>query len=93
MLRYAVLRIGLFVVVLLLLYVAGARDLLLLLLAAVISLALSYVLLGRQRAAVAEALAARTEARLRATPRDEEAEDAEADGTARARTDAPDDRR
>ena len=89
MLRYAVLRIALFLVVLLALHAVGMGGWLLLLVAAFVSVLLSYVLLARQREAVAVALAERTEARLAATP-DEVAEDAEADRLEHDRRDPSD---
>ena len=58
---YTLLRLGLFVAVLLLLYLMNARGLVAVILAAVISLALSYLLLGRQREAMATRLAKRVE--------------------------------
>jgi len=60
---YTLLRLGLFVVVLVLLYAVNARGLLAVILAAVISLALSYLLLGRQRQAMAERIVKRVEER------------------------------
>lgn len=64
---YTLLRLGLFVASLAVLIVLGAGELLALVLAAVISMALSYVLLSRQREAVADRLARRVaERRLRA---------------------------
>ncbi len=65
---YTLLRLGLFVASLAVLIVLGAGELLALVLAAVISMALSYVLLSRQREAVADRLARRVaERRLRAS--------------------------
>jgi hypothetical protein len=62
-LRYSLLRLAVFAAVLGVLWVAGARGVLLLALTVVISLALSYLLLRRQRDALAAAIAARVEAR------------------------------
>lgn len=81
MLRYTVLRLALFVAVLGGLALAGARGVLLIGLTVVVSIALSYLLLRRQRDAVAAAIAERMQTRLEA-PRgaggtDEAAEDAE----------------
>ena len=58
-LRYSVLRLALFAAVLGVLALAGARGILLVALTVVVSLALSYLLLRRQRDAVAAAIAAR----------------------------------
>lgn len=55
-LKYSVLRLALFVACLGLLYLAGVGGLLLPVLAAVISLALSYILLRRQRDQLAVAI-------------------------------------
>ena len=62
-LRYTVLRLALFGAALGLLALAGARGILLVALTVVVSLALSYLLLRRQRDALAAAIAARVEAR------------------------------
>ena len=62
---YTVSRILLFIVVLLLLDLAGARGLLLIALALLISGLLSYVLLSRQRDAMAGSLGSRLAGRLR----------------------------
>jgi hypothetical protein len=82
-LRYTVLRLGLFVVVLAALFAAGARGLLLVGLTVVVSLALSYLLLRKQRDAmavvIAERIAARTGEPHHADGVDEAAEDAEDD--------------
>jgi hypothetical protein len=80
-LRYTLLRLALFVVVLAVLAIAGARGILLLGLTVAVSIALSYLLLRRQRDAVAAAIAERVQGRLEA-PRndggtDEAVEDAE----------------
>jgi hypothetical protein len=58
-LSYTTLRIAIFVVALLLLYVVGARGILLVGLAAVISAILSFVLLARQREAMAGSISRR----------------------------------
>jgi uncharacterized protein DUF4229 len=58
-LAYTTLRIAMFAVAVVLLYLVGARGLLLLGLALVISGAASYVLLSRQRDAMASRLAGR----------------------------------
>lgn len=80
LLKFTLLRIALFLAVLALLYVAGARSWLLLLLAAVISLALSYILLRGPRDELAAALAARSfRERTSWADEDAEAEDADAD--------------
>src|ERR1700761_6569136 len=62
---YTVSRLLLFIVVLLLLDLAGARGLLLIALALLISGLLSYVLLSRQRDAMAGSLGSRLSGRLR----------------------------
>jgi hypothetical protein len=62
---YTVSRLLLFIVVLLLLDLAGARGLLLIALALLISGLLSYVLLSRQRDAMAGSLGNRLAGRLR----------------------------
>jgi hypothetical protein len=62
-LRYSLLRLALFAVVLGALWVVGARGILLVALTVVVSLALSYLLLRRQRDALAAAIAARVETR------------------------------
>jgi len=90
-LRYSLLRFGLFAACLGVLYLLGARGILLVLLAAAISLALSYVLLARQRGELARLLAERASPRPGAAPRgrfargiaeDAAAEDAAADDAA-----------
>ena len=68
-LRYSLLRFGLFAACLGVLYLLGARGILLVLLAAAISLALSYVLLARQRGEMARLLAERAAPRPGAVPR------------------------
>jgi hypothetical protein len=62
---YTVSRLMLFIVVLLLLDLAGARGLLLIALALLISGLLSYVLLSRQRNAMASSLSGRLSGRTR----------------------------
>ena len=79
---YSLVRIGLFVAAGAALYAVGMRDWLLVLIAAVVSAALSYVLLGHQRDDAATWLAERAEERRRrgAVPdADSAAEDAEID--------------
>ena len=80
---FSILRLALFAAVLAVLYALGARGLLLLVLAAVISLALSYVLLAGPRAAVTRTIAKRAAGRRSGTGRrtgdDEAAEDEEAE--------------
>ena len=81
LIKYSVLRLALFVGSLMLLYAVGVRQsILMLVLAAVMSLALSYVLLAKQRDAVAQALSERISDRLdRRSPgqADADAEDAD----------------
>lgn len=82
LLKFTALRIALFIAALVLLYLTGARDWLLLLLAAVVSLALSYVLLRGPRDELAASLQERTSERLRRRSRADEdatAEDAAVD--------------
>jgi hypothetical protein len=64
LLKYSVLRLALFVASLGLLYLLGVGGVLLLALAAAVSMALSYVLLRRQRDELALALEQRTHDRL-----------------------------
>ncbi|MFI7587987.1 DUF4229 domain-containing protein [Spongisporangium articulatum] len=64
LLKFTVLRLGLFVASLGLLFVLGMRGLITFVLAAVISLVLSYILLRRQREELAQALEQRTHERL-----------------------------
>jgi Protein of unknown function (DUF4229) len=65
LIKYSVLRLGLFVGSLIVLWAVGmGRSITMLVLAALISLGLSYVLLGKQRQELALAIQARTEARL-----------------------------
>jgi hypothetical protein len=65
-LYYTALRLGLFAVALGLLYLAGARGILLVGIAAVISALVSYLVLGRYRAAMAGSISRRiTNARER----------------------------
>jgi hypothetical protein len=58
-LSYTTLRLAIFVVSLVLLYLVGARGILLLAVAAVLSAAVSFVLLARQREAMAGNIARR----------------------------------
>lgn len=60
-LRYSLLRLGLLVVVLVVLRLVGFGGWLLILLAAVVSMALSYVLLAAPRAQLSRQIAARAE--------------------------------
>lgn len=83
---YSALRLGLFAAMLVLLIVLGARGLLAVVLAALFSLVLSYVVLRRQREAVARAwLAGRDRRATRAGvgEADAAAEDAAVDGPPR----------
>ena len=65
LIKYSVLRLALFVGSLILLYALGVRQsIVLLVLPALISLGLSYVLLARQRDAVAVALSERINGRI-----------------------------
>jgi Protein of unknown function (DUF4229) len=74
MIKYTVLRLALFVVSLTVLWAVGVRQsLLMLILAALISLALSYLLLARQREEFAQAISERVGRRLGS---DAESEDA-----------------
>lgn len=61
---YSALRLVLFLVVILVLYLLGARDILLVIEAALISAALSYLLLRRPREALAQRLQQRVEGKL-----------------------------
>jgi predicted membrane metal-binding protein len=96
LIKYSVMRLALFVASLVLLWAVGVRQsILMLVLAAAISLALSYVLLRRQRDDLARAIAERTQARLDRHPgfaqADADAEDAAIDaGTAGREDDAAD---
>jgi len=63
LLKFSALRIALFVAALAVLYVIGARDWLLLLLAALVSLALSYVLLRAPREELAASIEQRAQQR------------------------------
>lgn len=65
---YSVQRLGLFVAALVVFGLLGARGVLAVILAALTSLGLSYVLLGRQREAVATRVAQRIDRRLGAAP-------------------------
>ncbi len=80
---FTVLRLALLAAVIAVLYAAGARGFLLLVLAAVISLALSYVLLAGPRAAMTRQIEERVSGRVarRAPSQDELAEDRAVDGT------------
>jgi Protein of unknown function (DUF4229) len=65
LIKYSVLRLALFVGAILVLALVGMRkSILMFVLAAAISLALSYVLLGKQRDELARALQARVEGRV-----------------------------
>jgi Protein of unknown function (DUF4229) len=65
-LLYTLLRLGIFAVALGVLYLVGARGIVLLVVAAVISAALSFVILARQREAMAGSISGRiTRARER----------------------------
>ena len=65
-LAYTTLRLGIFIVALVVLYLVGAREILLIGGAAVISAILSYVVLSRQREAMAGSISRRiTNARQR----------------------------
>jgi hypothetical protein len=81
--RYTLLRLALFAAVLLVLSLAGARGVLLLALTVVVSMGLSYLLLRKQRdavaAVVAERLAARAGQPHAPAGDDEAAEDVEDD--------------
>jgi hypothetical protein len=84
LIKYSVLRLSLFVGSLIVLWAVGVRQsIVMLLLAAGISLALSYLLLRKQRDEVALALQSRIEGRLARRSRigvaDAEAEDAAVD--------------
>jgi hypothetical protein len=58
-LSYTTLRLGIFVVALVLLYLVGARGIVLLGIAALVSAVSSYVLLSRQREAMAGSISRR----------------------------------
>jgi len=82
LIKYSVLRLALFVGSLIALYAIGVRrSILMLVLAAGISLALSYLLLGKQRDAVAQGIAERVSSRVENRQgfgqSDEDAEDAD----------------
>jgi len=84
LIKYSVLRLALFVGSLVLLWAVGVkRSLLMVVLAAFISLALSYLLLGKQRDAVAQGIARRVDSRIEHRQNlgqaDADAEDAAAD--------------
>jgi hypothetical protein len=92
-LRYTLLRLGIFAAVLVLLFLVGARGILLAVLTVVVSMALSYLVLARQRDAVAAVVAERV-ARAQQPQQpgaDEAAEDAE-DEARRARLAEPENR-
>lgn len=79
---FTVLRLALLAAVIAILYAVGARGLLLLVLGAVISMALSYVLLAGPRAAVTRQIEERVAGRDRPAGRladDDAAEDADVD--------------
>ncbi len=91
MLRYTIMRLGIFFGCLLLFWLLGLRNdqVLLLLLSAVVSVVLSFFLLRRQRDAFAEKIATRIEQRHEARrlatetdPTDEQVEDEEIGETA-----------
>ena len=65
-LRYALLRLGLFAVVLVVLYLLGGRGVLLVAVAALLSLPLSLLLLRRQRDAMSREVDERVQRRARA---------------------------
>lgn len=73
-LRYALLRISLFLLVLLALMQLGAGDVLAVLLAAVISMGLSYVLMGGMRDQMVDQMEARRQQRDKRSD-DDRAED------------------
>lgn len=88
LIKYSVLRLALFVGSLVVLYAVGVRrSIVMLALAAGISLALSYLLLGKQRDAVAQGIAARLSARVEERKgvgqSDEDAEDADVEASKR----------
>lgn len=65
LLKYSVMRLAIFVFSLIVLYAVGVREsLLLLVLAAAVSIALSYLLLRKQRDEVTRAFSERTSRRL-----------------------------
>jgi hypothetical protein len=80
-LRYTLMRLAIFAAVLVLLFLAGARGILLAALTVAVSMALSYLLLARQRDAVAAVVAERVARSHRPQQPgvDEAAEDAEDD--------------
>jgi mannitol-specific phosphotransferase system IIBC component len=78
LIKYSVLRLGLFVASLVVLWAVGVRQsLLMVVLAALVSLALSYLLLGKQREAVAREIEARVQRRQGWGQSDADAEDAD----------------
>jgi hypothetical protein len=98
-LRYTVMRLGIFFGCLLLLWLLGLRSdpTLLLLISAVVSVVLSFFLLRRQRDEFSERIAARVERRQESRrlaqvddPTDEQVEDAEVSRDAEAPSDRTD---
>lgn len=90
LIKYTALRLALFVVSLIVLYAIGVRrSILMLVLAALISLALSYLLLAKQRDAVALAISERISGRIDQRSglgqADADAEDADVTAAERAR--------
>lgn len=82
--RYSLYRFAILIGVFAVLYLFGARDWLLLLLTAVISIALGYLLLARQRAAVTQDLVEKRRSNLaRQIEADNAAEDAASEHTGR----------
>ena len=91
LIKYSVLRLALFVGSLVLLYAVGVRQsILMLVLAAAISLALSYLLLSKQRDEVALALSERISGRIDRRSglgqSDADAEDADIEAAERAQS-------
>lgn len=76
-LSYTTLRLGIFVVSLVLLYLVGARGILLLGIAAVLSAAASFILLARQREAMAGTISQRITGFRRRLDEGAKAEDAD----------------
>jgi uncharacterized protein DUF4229 len=78
LIKYSVLRLGLFVASLTVLWAVGVRrSLLMVVLAALVSLALSYLLLGKQRDAVAQEIESRVQRRQGWGQADADAEDSD----------------
>jgi hypothetical protein len=78
LIKYSVLRLGLFVASLAVLWAVGVRQsLLMVFLAALVSLALSYLLLSKQRDAVAREIESRLHRRQGWGQADADAEDAD----------------